>query len=161
MTARRTLQEATRCQAAGLRRGSALEDINFRGLEARAASETALLPATSVHPVAVAIPIAAFAWFVLAAWIAFAGGQMSLDLAVITFVSVMFFGLLGGGGALSRDMTPERAQQRSFKEFLEGDVDIATGRITGRAAFWQIAAMPITLAFCGTVMFGCAVWARS
>jgi hypothetical protein len=52
------------------------------------------LPATSVHPVAVAIPIAAFAWFVLAAWIGLAAGEMSLVPAVVTFLSVIFFGRL-------------------------------------------------------------------
>jgi hypothetical protein len=117
--------------------------------------------ATSVHPIAVAIPVAAFAWFVLAAWIAFAGGEMSLVLAAVTFVSVMFFGLLVGGGALARNVTPERAHQRSFREFLDGDVDIATGPITGRVVLWQIAMAPIALAVGGTIMIGCAVWVRS
>jgi hypothetical protein len=150
-----------RRHAAGFRRGGALMDTNFRDVKARPASEAMPLPATSVHPVGVAIPVAAFAWFVLAAWIAFAGGEMSLVLAAVTFVSVMFFGLLVGGGALARNVTPEQAHQRSFREFLDGDVDIATGRITGRVALWQIAMMPIALAVGGTIMIGCAVWARS
>jgi hypothetical protein len=161
MSARRAPQEAIRRQAAGLRRGGALVDTKFRDVEARPANAAAPLPATSVHHVAVAIPVAAFAWFVLAAWIAFAGGEMSLVLAAVTFVSVMFFGLLVGGGAVARNVTPERAHQRSFREFLDGDVDIATGRITGRVALWQIAMMPIALAVGGTIMIGCAVWARS
>jgi len=42
-----------------------------------------------------------------------------------------------------------RRSRRSFREFLNGDVDIETGRITGRAALLQIAAMPIILALCG------------
>jgi hypothetical protein len=157
----RTPQEPTCSRAAGLRRGGALEDTNFRDVEVRPLSKAALLPATSVHSVAVAIPVAAFAWLVLAAWIGFAGGEMSLDLAAVTFAGVMFFGLLWGGGALARNVTPERAHQRSFREFLDGDVDIATGRITGRMAFWQLAAMPIALAVGGTILIGCAVWARS
>jgi hypothetical protein len=77
MTARRTPQKAMRRQAAGLRRCGALVDTNFRGVEPRPASEAASLPATSVHPVAVAIPVSAFAWLVLVAWIAFAGGDES------------------------------------------------------------------------------------
>ena len=161
MRARRAPQEATCRQAAVLRHGSALVDANFRDAEARPASEAMPLPATSVHPVAVAIPVAAFAWFVLAAWIAFAGGEMSLVLAAVTFVSVMFFGLLAGGGALARNVTQERAHRRSFREFLDGDVHIATGRITGRVALWQIAMAPIALAVGGTIMIGCAVWVRS
>ena len=58
---------------------------------ARPANEAALLSATSVHPVAVAVPVAAFPWFVLAAWIAFAGGETSLVLAFVTFLTVMYF----------------------------------------------------------------------
>jgi hypothetical protein len=161
MTARRAPQEAMRRHAPGFRRGGTLMDTNFRGAEAHPANDAVPLPATSVHPVAVAIPVAAFAWFVLAAWIAFAGGEMSLVLAAVTFVSVMFFGLLAGGGALARNVTQERAHQRSFREFLDGDVDIATGRITGRVALWQIAMAPIALAVGGTIMIGCAVWVRS
>jgi hypothetical protein len=150
-----------RRHAAGRRRGSAVVDTKSRGVEARAASEVALLPATSVHPVATAIPVAAFAWFVLAAWIAFAGGWTSLDLAVVTFASVMFLGLFVGGGALARNVTPEQARQRSFREFLDGDVDIATGRIPGRVAFWQIVTMPIALAVGATIVFGYAILVRS
>ncbi len=118
----------------------------------------AALPATSVHPLAVAIPVAAFAWFVLAAWIAFAGGETSLVLAVVTFLGVMYFGGLVGGGAFARSVTPERARTRRFADFLDGDVDIATGRISGRAALWQIAAMPVALAIGATIIFGCAAW---
>jgi hypothetical protein len=51
----------------------------------------------------------------------------------------------------------EQAGQRTFKEFLEGEVDIATGRISGRAAFRQICLMPIVLAIGGTAIVGCAV----
>lgn len=136
-------------------------DTNVRDVEARPARETAPLPAANVHPVAVAIPVAAFAWFVLAAWICFAGGEMSLVLAVVTFLSGMFFGLLVGGGALARSMTPEGGRQRSFREFLDGDVDIATGRITGRVALFQMAVLPVVLAVGGTIVIGCDVWVRS
>ncbi|WP_395666312.1 hypothetical protein [Methylocella sp.] len=120
----------------------------------------ALLPDTSVHPVAVAIPVATAAWFVAVAWCAFGGGEASLVLAVITFFCVIFFGLFVGGAALGRDMTPERAHGRTFRKFLDGNVDIATGRITGREALWQIAAMPIALGVGFTVIALIAVVTR-
>jgi hypothetical protein len=107
---------------------------------------------TSVHPIAVAIPLAAAAWFVVVAWAAFGGGETSLVLGVITFLVLMFFGLFVGCGAKERDMTPDRKHGRSFQEFLNGDVDIATGRIGGREALWQIATMPIALAIGFTVI---------
>lgn len=109
-------------------------------------------PATNIHPVAVATPLAAAAWFILVSWAAFAGGETSLILAVITFLALIFFGLLVGGAAMARDMTPDRAHRRSFREFLEGDVDIATGHVSGREALLQIAAMPVALALGSTAI---------
>jgi hypothetical protein len=122
-----------------------------------AAPTPAPLPATDIHPVAVAIPVAAAAWFVVAAWCAFGGGETSLVLAVITLFCVIFFGLFVGGAAMGRDMTPERAHNRSFREFLDGDVDIATGRVTGREALCQIASMPVGLAIGFTIIAMIAV----
>ena len=118
-----------------------------------------LLPATRVHPVAIAIPLLAYAWLGVAAWLAFAGGETSLILAVIFVLSVMYFGLLVGGAVMGRNMTPERKQDRSVREFLDGEVEIATGRITGREAMMQIAMMPVALAIGGTAIILCAVWA--
>ena len=118
-----------------------------------------LLPATRVHPIAIAIPLLAYAWLGVAAWLAFAGGETSLILAVLFVLSVMYFGLLVGGAVMGRNMTPERQQDRSVREFLDGEVEIATGRITGREAMMQIAMMPVALAIGGTAIILCAVWA--
>lgn len=117
------------------------------------------LPTTSVHPGAIAIALAATAYFLIACWVTFAGGEASLVLAVVTLALVVMFGLLAFCGALSRNVEPERRPNRSFGDFLSGDVDIETGRITGRAALLQIAAMPIVLAFGGTLILGSEMWA--
>ena len=58
---------------------------------------------------------------------------------------------------MGRNMTPERAQERSFSDFLHGDVDIATGRISGREALLQIVCLPITLAVGGIAIILIAV----
>lgn len=71
----------------------------------------------------------------------------------------MYFGLLVGGGALSRNMTPERKTQRSLQEFLDGDVGIATGLVSGRDALLQITAQPIASAIGGTAITLIAVFA--
>ena len=55
-------------------------------------------------------------------------------------------------------MTPEREIDRSFADFVRGRVDTATGRITGREALLQIAAMPVILAIGGTIIMVIAVW---
>lgn len=120
--------------------------------QASLANKPAVQADTSVHPIAVAIPVATAAWFVVVAWAAFGGGETSLVLGVITFLVLMFFGLFVGCGAKARDMTPDRKHGRSFQEFLNGDVDIATGRIGGREALWQIATMAIALAIGFTVI---------
>ena len=114
--------------------------------------EPNLLPDTSIHPAAVAIPVAAAGWFLVVAWAAFGGGETSLVLAVITVFALMFFGLFVGGGAMARNVTPDRAHGRTFQAFLDGDVDIGTGRITGREALYQIATMPVALAVGFTVI---------
>ena len=121
------------------------------------ADQPVLLPATGIHPVAVGIPLAAAAWFVEVAWRAFGGGETSPVLAVVTFFCLIFFGLFVGGAALGRDMTPARAHYRSFRASLDGEVEIATGRIAGREALWGIAAMPVALAIGFTVIAVIAV----
>ena len=119
----------------------------------------ALQDATAVHPIAVAIPTVAFAWFVMAAWIGFAGDrEAAVSIVMVGFVNAMLFGLLAGGGWYSRNMTPERATDRSFAAFVSGRVDIATGRITGHEALLQIAALPVVLAIGGTIIIAIAVW---
>jgi hypothetical protein len=118
------------------------------------------LPATSVHPAAIGIGVAAYAWLILASWLAFAQGETALTLAVVTVLSLVYFGLLIGGAAVSRDMTPERSQTRSFRAFLEGDVDTATGTISGFEALWQVAGMAVSLAVGGTIIILSAVVLR-
>ena len=120
---------------------------------------SSLKDTTGIHPVAVAIPIAAFAWFVIAAWIGFAGDrEAAVSIVMVGFVNAMLFGLLAGGGWYSRNMTPEQATNRTFAAFVRGRVDIATGQITGREALLQIAALPIFLAIGGTIIITIAVW---
>ena len=118
------------------------------------------LPATSLHPAAFAAPLLAAGCLVVAFWITFAGGETSLDLAVVTLIFVMLFGLMAGCGAYARNVEPDRAATRSFDEFLHGEVDIETGPISGRVAMWQMAAMPVILAIGATAILGCAAEAR-
>ncbi|MBX9907846.1 MAG: hypothetical protein K2Z25_03960 [Beijerinckiaceae bacterium] len=117
------------------------------------------LRATGVHPYAIGIALAGYAWLIVLAWAAFAGGPSTLLLVIVTTISLMYFGLLVGGGALSRNMTPERETERSFHEFLDGDVDIATGRVSGRDALLQITALPIAAAMGGTAIVLIAIFA--
>ena len=118
-------------------------------------------PETTVHPIAVMIPLGTFVWFVLATWIGFGGGETSLVLTVVTFPGLMYFSLFAGGGSWARDVRIGRSRRRSFREFLDGDVEIWTGRITGRQALEQMATLPITLAIGGSAIIAAAIMARS
>jgi len=115
---------------------------------------------TTVHPIAVAIPLSTFFWFVVATWIGFSGGETSLFLAVITFLGLMYFSLMAGGGAKARDVRIGPTRRRSFKEFLDGDVEIASGRVRGRQALEQMATLPMTLAVGGSIIIAIAISAR-
>jgi hypothetical protein len=46
---------------------------------------------------------------------------------------------------------------RTFREFLNGEVDVETGRISGRVAFRQVATVPVVVAIGCTLMLACAV----
>lgn len=107
---------------------------------------------TGIHPLAVAVPLAATAWFLVAAWLAFGGGEMNLIVCVIAIFSLLYLGLLAGGGARAYNQTPKPIRQCGFREFLHGEVDIATGRIAGRDALLQIITMPLAFAIGFTVI---------
>lgn len=109
-------------------------------------------PDTGIHPVVVGIPIALAAWFVAVAWFAFGGGEMSVILGVIAVFCLLYLGLFVGGGAKAYNAAPEQAYRCGFREFFRVEVDIATGRIAGREAFWKIITMPLAFAIGFTVI---------
>ena len=76
---------------------------------------------------------------------------------MVGFINLMLIGLLAGGGWYSWDMTPDRNKNRSFGAFIRGQVETATGTMTGRDALLQIAAMPVILSVGGSVIVALAV----
>ena len=119
-----------------------------------------LKDATAVHPAVIGIAMFAAFWFAFAALVGFAGDKEAAFLIVmVIFITAMFLGLLAGGGWCSRNMTAERRSTRSFGNFLNGVVEIETGKISGREALVQIAVGPVLLAIGGTLMIMWAVWA--
>lgn len=112
---------------------------------------------TSLHPITILFPVAAAMWLVLISWAAFGGGGATLDLAVVTTFGVIYCSLML---ILSRNAHPDMLRSirsRSFRTFVNGPVDIQTGRIDGREALVQVAAVPVALAIGGTVMVLSAV----
>ena len=103
--------------------------------------------------------VAAFAWIMLAAWLAFSG-QMDADLVlgVGVVLAIMFFGLpiIIHRVAIAH----ARKSPETTGDFLTAPVDIATGPLTGRSAWLQVALIPVALALAATLIGGAFVLAR-
>ena len=121
---------------------------SFEGLR-RAAPD---LGDSGVHPSVIVALVGLYAVLLLSFWIMFGSPETALTLGIITVLAIMFFGLLAGGILLS-DSIPKGVQGRSFGEFLEGRVLIATGWIPSKAALAQILALPVALVL-GATVFG-------
>ena len=76
---------------------------------------------------------------------------------MVVVINVMLIGLMAGGGWYSRNMTPDRAVNRTFGAFLQGQVETASGTISGREALLQIAGMPVILGIGGSIIVMLAV----
>ena len=101
---------------------------------------------TYMHPAVPATVIAGYAWMVLAFWAVFGGhGYMGLALVLVTLISAVMVGLLVTCGS-ARTLEPWQRSWRSFGEFWDGEMEIWDGRISGRAAFVQLAVLAWALA---------------
>jgi len=99
----------------------------------------------------------AFAWMMLAAWLAFGGAAgTDLDLAIATVLFTVFLGI-----PILLDRTARRqlqkGEQRS-KQFLDSNVDIATGTISGTEAWLEVILIPVALALAATLIGGVFVF---
>jgi hypothetical protein len=109
-------------------------------------------PTNDMHPIAIAMPLIAPAAMIAAFWLALAGSELSLIPAVTTLTVVMLLGLITACVALARKVGPNGTRTRTFREFLNGEVDIETGRISGRVAFRQVATIPVVVAISSTLI---------
>ncbi|WP_409560045.1 hypothetical protein [Hyphomicrobium sp. MC8b] len=110
----------------------------------------------SVHPAPVVIGLASCAWFLVLSWTCFGAFDLrtGLAVAIVTIISAMYLGGITLGAYNSNSAANDRAagQRRSFRQFLHGRVDIATGLVSGREAMLQIALLPVSLAVGATAM---------
>ncbi len=107
-------------------------------------AEAAVAADEFVHPGAIGLAMGGFGLFLVASWTGWAFGYTSLLIAVITGLAAMYFGLLIGLGRSAATFRGDIGR-RSFAEFLRGQVQILTGRVSGRDALVQIAFMPMLL----------------
>ena len=115
-----------------------------------------IAPTNDMHPIAIAMPLIAPAAMIAAFWLTLAGSELSLIPVVATLTVVMLLGLITACGAFAHMVEPNGAGTRTFREFLNGEVDVETGRISGRVAFRQIATIPVVVAFGSTLILACA-----
>jgi hypothetical protein len=86
-------------------------------------------------------------------WIGFArGGEVDLDLVVVTFFFVFFFGLLLLTASYAVRDPRWHLRDASFRDFLESPVGTTTGTMPGRDALIEILVMPIALALAATAI---------
>jgi hypothetical protein len=114
-------------------------------------------PTNDMHPIAIAMPLIAPAVMFAAIWLTLAGSELSLIPAVTTLTVMMLLGLITACGAFAHKVEPNGNRTRTFREFLNGEVDVETGRISGRVAFRQIATIPVVVAIGSTFILVCAV----
>jgi hypothetical protein len=106
-----------------------------------------------MHPIAIAMPLIAPAAMIATFWLALAGSELSLIPAVTTLTVMM----IAACGAFAHKVEPNGTRTRTFREFLDGEVDVETGRISGRVAFRQVATIPVVVAIGSTLILVCAV----
>jgi hypothetical protein len=110
-------------------------------------------PTNDMHPIAIAMPLIAPAAMIATFWLALAGSELSLIPAVTTLTVMM----IAACGAFAHKVEPNGTRTRTFREFLDGEVDVETGRISGRVAFRQVATIPVVVAIGSTLILVCAV----
>ena len=113
-------------------------------------------PTNDIHPIAIAMPLIAPAALFAAFWLTLAGSELYLIPAVSTLTVMMLFGLITACGVFGHKVEPNRTRIRTFREFLNGEVDVETGRISGRIAFRQVATIPVAVAIGSTLILACA-----
>ena len=107
----------------------------------------------SVHPAPILVALACCAWFLILSWTCFAAFDLEAGLAVaaVTAISAMYLGCMSLAAVFSAN-SGTVGKRRSFRQFLRGRVDIATGFVSGHEAMLQIVMLPAGLAIGGTAM---------
>jgi hypothetical protein len=113
---------------------------------AQSAADSSRVPGDEFPAVVYLSVVAAFAWILLASWLAFGvDTEADLGLAVATVLGIVFFAL---PIIMYRTATHRfRAQRQRLDDFLCSPVDTATGELTGAQAWLQVLAIPLVLAF--------------
>lgn len=103
--------------------------------------------------------LAAFAWIMLASWLAFAGDRdAALPLGMAVVLGIVFFGL----PIIIREVAVANARkkQETAGDFLSAPVETATGQLRGSSAWLQVLIIPLSLALAATLIGAAFLLAR-
>jgi hypothetical protein len=95
--------------------------------------------------------LAAFAWIMLASWLAFAGDMDAvLALGIAIVLAIVFFSL----PVIIRQVAVANSRSRPKRtgDFLSAPVDTATGPLRGSSAWLQVLLIPLALALAATLI---------
>ena len=121
------------------------------------ASSTVVLPlegkpaTATLHPLVYRLVAAAFFWMLAVFALVFAGAAEALFMIA---VSALYFAVYIGTPWLMSviGQAAPPAGRASFKRFLRGDFETATGRCGAKAAVFQVLVVPVALAaLCGAI----------
>lgn len=135
---------------------SLAENLPAESVEQNTADAVHGEPGMEVHPYVIATALAGWAWAVAALFIMFLvlGSKTAQVLVMTIFISLAVLGLLVGCGWHARGVADRASahvrQPASFREFLDGEVEIATGRVKGSELYGMALAMAVALAIMGT-----------
>ena len=123
------------------------------------APRTHNLPAETELPGSVyLITVLCYAAILAAMWLTFAGHGVALFMvAISTVFGFVYFGLSGILGRMEREWTRKPVagpgKEAGLRQFLRGEFETRTGRVSGRQALVQIALVPFVQA-CAAVVVG-------
>lgn len=111
---------------------------------------------TGVHPLVIKIAVGAAVWFVVTSWLAFAwDSEIDYLLVIVTLFFAIFFTLFLLTASFSVHDARWPVRHTSFREFLKSNIRIGRGTMSGREVLFEIALIPVALAF-GATLIGLA-----
>jgi len=119
--------------------------------EESADTRAIMLPGTELPGAVYITVVAAFAWMLMMAWLAFSSSDgIDLDLGIATGLALMFLGV-----PLAIHHTATHLMHRagmSVRTFLSTPFDTYTGQMSPRQAWLEVAMIPISLAIAATLI---------
>jgi hypothetical protein len=107
--------------------------------------------------------VAAFAWIMIASWLAFAQDMdAALSLGIAIVLGIVFFALPIIIRHIAKVVTRDKPDATGDLpgDFLTTPVDTATGPLTGASAWLQVLLIPLTLALAATLIGAASLLVR-